>query len=89
MDRRLTTVLAADIVGYSGLMDHDREGAIAALKSFREETLMSILAAHNGTLIKSMGDGWIVEFLSAHSGASGRSFQQHPVSHSGHPVTLG
>ncbi|AXI56859.1 hypothetical protein SuNHUV7_20060 (plasmid) [Pseudoseohaeicola sp. NH-UV-7] len=69
MDRRLTTVLAADIVGYSGLMDHDREGTIAALKSFREETLMSILAAHNGTLIKSMGDGWIVEFFSTSDAA--------------------
>ena len=69
MDRRLTTVLAADIVGYSGLMDHDREGTIAVLKSFREETLMPILAAHNGILIKSMGDGWIAEFLSTSDAA--------------------
>lgn len=38
MERRLTTLLAADIVGYSALMDHDRTGTIATLKSFREET---------------------------------------------------
>jgi TolB-like protein/Tfp pilus assembly protein PilF len=50
-------------------MDHDRGGTIAALKSFREETFMSILVAHNGTLIKSMGDGWIVEFSSTSDAA--------------------
>lgn len=69
MDRRLTTVLAADIVGYSALMDQDRAGTLAALKSFREETLLPILAAHNGSLIKSMGDGWIVEFRSTSEAA--------------------
>lgn len=69
MERRLTTVLAADIVGYSALMDHDRTGTIAALKAFREETFTPILAAHNGTLIKSMGDGWIAEFQSTSEAA--------------------
>ena len=70
MERRLTTVLAADIVGYSALMDHDRTGTIAALKAFREETF----TANTGrpqwrTLIKSMGDGWIAEFQSTSEAA--------------------
>ena len=70
MGRRLTTVLAADIVGYSALMDHDRTGTIAALKTFREDLFLPILADHNGTLIKSMGDGWIVEFASPSEAAA-------------------
>lgn len=64
MKRRLTTVLAADVVGYSALMDQDRQGTLAALKSFRDDTLTALLKSHNGTLIKSMGDGWIAEFQS-------------------------
>ncbi|WP_170408905.1 adenylate/guanylate cyclase domain-containing protein [Ruegeria arenilitoris] len=69
MDRRLTTVLAADIVGYSALMDHDREGTISALRSFREDTLQLMLKAHGGTMIKSLGDGWIAEFKSTSDAA--------------------
>ncbi|WP_367648758.1 adenylate/guanylate cyclase domain-containing protein [Ruegeria arenilitoris] len=62
-------MLAADIVGYSALMDRDRGGMIAALKSFREETLQCLLEDHDGTLIKSMGDGWIAEFKSTSDAA--------------------
>ena len=69
MERRLTTVMAADIVGYSALVDYDRTGTIGALKAFREETLLPILVDHNGSLIKSMGDGWIVEFPSTSEAA--------------------
>ncbi len=64
MERRLTTVLAADVVGYSALMDQDRQATLAALKTFRENTLLPLLDANQGTLIKSMGDGWIAEFPS-------------------------
>ncbi|WP_170789562.1 adenylate/guanylate cyclase domain-containing protein [Ruegeria lacuscaerulensis] len=69
MKRRLTTVLAADVVGYSALMDQDRQGTLAALRSFREDTLKSLLGAHKGRLIKSMGDGWIAEFPSTSDAA--------------------
>ncbi len=62
-------MLAADIVGYSALMDRDREGTIAALRTFREETLQCLLEDHDGTLIKSMGDGWIAEFKSTSDAA--------------------
>lgn len=69
MEKRLTAVLAADVVGYSALMDQNRDGALKALNAFREEALMPALAAHDGRLIKSMGDGWIAEFQSASSAA--------------------
>ncbi len=69
MDSRLTTVLAADVVGYSALMDRDRQGTFVALMSFREDTLQPLLTAHKGKLIKSMGDGWIVEFQSTSNAA--------------------
>jgi TolB-like protein/class 3 adenylate cyclase/Tfp pilus assembly protein PilF len=70
MGRRLTTVLAADIVGYSALMDQDRTGTVAALKTFREDTFLPIVEDTNGSLIKSMGDGWIVEFQSPSEAAA-------------------
>lgn len=69
MEKRLVAVLAADVVGYSALMDHNRDQTLKALKTFREETLMPTLAEHGGRLIKSMGDGWIVEFRSASNAA--------------------
>jgi TolB-like protein len=59
----------ADIVGYSALMDRNREGTIASLRSFREDTLQTLLADHGGKLIKSMGDGWIAEFKSTSDAA--------------------
>ncbi|WP_425043077.1 adenylate/guanylate cyclase domain-containing protein [Primorskyibacter sp. S87] len=65
MERRITTVLAADIVGYSALMDQDRVGTISALQTFREDVFLPLISSHNGDLVKSMGDGWIVEFRSA------------------------
>jgi adenylate cyclase len=64
MQRRLTTVLAADVVEYSAMMDHDRDGTLSALRTFREDTLKPALARHKGRLIKNMGDGWIAEFQS-------------------------
>ena len=69
MEKRLAAVLAADVVGYSALMDHHRDQTLKALKTFRELTLTPALAEHGGRLIKSMGDGWIVEFRSATNAA--------------------
>lgn len=69
MQKRLAAVLAADVVGYSALMDHNRDQTLKSLKAFREETLMPALVEHAGRLIKSMGDGWIVEFRSASNAA--------------------
>uniref|UniRef100_UPI0035C70E54 adenylate/guanylate cyclase domain-containing protein n=1 Tax=Bradyrhizobium brasilense TaxID=1419277 RepID=UPI0035C70E54 len=65
MDRRLAAVLAADIAGYSRLMGIDEEGTLAKLKSVRRALLDPALAAHRGRVVKTTGDGILVEFASA------------------------
>jgi adenylate cyclase len=63
-ERRLTTVLAADVVGYSRLMGEDEAGTLAVLRQRRREVLEPLLAKYAGRLIKLMGDGVLVEFTS-------------------------
>ena len=70
MERRLAAILAADVVGYSRLMGEDEAGTHAALRQFRRELLAPALDSHNGNLIKSMGDGWLMEFASAADAAA-------------------
>ncbi len=62
--RRLTTVLAADVVGYSRLMAADEAGTLTALKSHRAELFDPKAAQYHGRTIKLMGDGVVVEFAS-------------------------
>ena len=61
-ERRLTAILAADIVGYSGLVEHDEAGTLAAIRELRGEIIDPLLAEHRGRIVKLMGDGAIVEF---------------------------
>jgi class 3 adenylate cyclase len=63
--RRLAAILAADVVGYSRLMEHDEAGTLTALKARRREVLAPLVAQHHGRLVKVMGDGVLVEFASA------------------------
>src|SRR5262249_38712484 len=63
-ERRLTTILAADVVGYSRLMGEDEAGTLAALRQRRKEVLQPLLEKYAGRLIKLMGDGVMVEFAS-------------------------
>ena len=63
--RRLAAILAADVVGYTRLMQVDEAGTLATLKARRRDILQPILAKHNGRIIKLMGDGVLVEFASA------------------------
>jgi TolB-like protein len=63
--RRLAAILAADVVGYSRLMQADEAGTLAALKSRRAEILQPLVSKHRGRIIKVMGDGVLVEFASA------------------------
>jgi adenylate cyclase len=65
VERRLAAVLAADVVGYSRLVEQDEAGTLAALKARRKEILGPLLARHRGRLVKVMGDGVLVEFGSA------------------------
>ena len=63
--RRLAAILAADVVGYSRLMQLDEAGTLAALKARRREVLQPAIARHRGRIVKVMGDGVLVEFASA------------------------
>ena len=65
MHRNLTAVLAADIVGYSRMMNADAESALTVLRRFRAEIFKPAVAAKRGRIVKSMGDGWIVTFRAA------------------------
>jgi adenylate cyclase len=65
MERRLAAILAADVVGYSRLMEQDEAGTLAALKERRTNILQPLVAAHHGRIVKVMGDGVLVEFASA------------------------
>jgi TolB-like protein/class 3 adenylate cyclase len=65
VERRLAAVLAADIAGYSRLMGVDEVGTLAALKALRREIFDPTIAEHNGRIVKTTGDGMLVEFASA------------------------
>jgi adenylate cyclase len=62
--RRLAAILAADVVGYSRMIRADEEGTLNALRALREQLIDPRLAAHNGRIVKLMGDGMLVEFAS-------------------------
>ena len=64
MARRLAAILAADVVGYSSLMNDDETGTLAALKAHRAEVFDPVIAERGGRLVKLMGDGALVEFPS-------------------------
>ncbi len=65
IERRLAAILSADVVGYSRLMEADEAGTLAALQDHRAELIDPTIAAHNGRIVKLMGDGLLVEFASA------------------------
>ena len=65
MERRLAAVLAADVAGYSRLMGCDEEGTLARIKSCRKALLDPAIAEHRGRIVKTTGDGMLVEFASA------------------------
>jgi len=62
--RRLAAILAADVAAYSRLIGADESGTLQALKAIRAELIDSKIAAHNGRLVKTTGDGLLVEFVS-------------------------
>ena len=65
MERRLAAVLAADVAGYSRLMGIDEEGTLARLKAVRKALVDPTIAKHRGRIVKTTGDGMLVEFASA------------------------
>ncbi len=65
VQRRLAAILAADVVGYSRLMGDDEAGTLARLKKLRSEFLHPKVTEYGGRIVKTMGDGTLVEFPSA------------------------
>ena len=63
-ERRLAAILATDVVGYSRLMGGDEEGTLAALKSLRKSLIDPKIAEYRGRIVKTTGDGVLVEFAS-------------------------
>ena len=64
MERRLTAILAADVVGYSRLISIDEAGTLATLKMLRQTLADPKISEHNGRIVKLTGDGMLVEFPS-------------------------
>src|ERR1700681_4563086 len=64
VERRLAAILATDVAGYSRLMGADEEGTLAALKAIRRELGDPKIEEHRGRIVKTTGDGLLVEFAS-------------------------
>jgi adenylate cyclase len=62
--RRLAAILAADVVGYSRLMGADEEGTLERLKALRRELIDPKIVEHHGRIVKTTGDGLLIEFAS-------------------------
>jgi len=64
VERRLAAILAADVAGYSRLVEADEEGTLSRLKALRAEIIDPKIAEHRGRIVKTTGDGLLVEFAS-------------------------
>ena len=62
--RRLAAIVSADVVGYSRLMGEDEAGTLGQLKTHRRELIDPKIAEHGGRIVKTMGDGLLIEFPS-------------------------
>ena len=65
VQRRLAAILAADVVGYSSLMEQDEAGTLAAVRTRRKHVLEPLVGSHQGRIFKFIGDGVLLEFGSA------------------------
>ena len=65
VERRLMAILAADVAGYSRLMNSDEEGTLQQLKEHRRTLVDPSIAEHRGRIVKTTGDGLLLEFASA------------------------
>ena len=68
--RSLGVIFLADIVGYSKMMAQDEPGTLVKLREFARDVIGPSLKKHDGTMIKSLGDGWLIEFKSATTAVS-------------------
>ena len=63
--RSLGVIFLADVVGYSKMMAEDETRAVNLIREFQKEIIRPTLSKYNGNMIKSLGDGWLIEFKSA------------------------
>ena len=70
VERRLAAILAADVVGYSRLMEADEAGTLARLKTIRLELIDPAIAKCKGRIVKTTGDGMLVEHDAALCGCN-------------------
>src|SRR3954452_13417817 len=64
VERRLAAIVAVDVAGYSLLMGRDEEGTLAALRAIRHDLSDPKIREHQGRIVKTMGDGLLIEFAS-------------------------
>jgi adenylate cyclase len=64
VERRLAAILAADVAGYSRLMERDEAGTLARLRTLRRDLIDPKIAEHKGRIVKTTGDGILIEFPS-------------------------
>jgi class 3 adenylate cyclase len=64
VERRLAAILAADVAGYSRLIEADEVGTLSRLKGLRAEVIDPKIAGHRGRIVKTTGDGLLIEFPS-------------------------
>lgn len=81
--RSLGVIFLADIVGYSKMMAQDEAGTLANLREFTKSIIRPTLEKHSGTMIKSLGDGWLIEFNSAVSAVNCAMDWQNISKHQG------
>ena len=79
VERRLTAILAADVAGYSRLMGEDEAGTLSRLKTLRRELIDPKIAERRGRIVKTTGDGLLVEFSSVVSAVHCAVEVQHRI----------
>src|SRR5206468_2258657 len=82
--RKLTAIMAADVVGFSRLMELDEADTLARLQANRREIVMPSIASHGGRVVKLMGDGSLVEFASVVSAVACAVEIQSAMAKTGH-----
>ena len=60
--RSLGVIFLSDVVGYSKMMTDDETGTLNLIREFQKDIIKPTLAKYEGNMIKSLGDGWLIEF---------------------------
>jgi adenylate cyclase len=81
MERRLTAIMVADVVGYSRLMRRDEAATLSRLKSLHKELIQPKITEHGGRIVKLMGDGLLAEFSSVVQAVNCAVIIQQSISH--------